>query len=210
MKRLFILLAIPLIFACKKKIQKHAGHIQLEAAVYNDPTNDLYNSQLLPVSDLYFMGERFIEKIDYHTDSLNIPKFGLIENGKVILANTLDELSSSNHTLDVPEKKYGALFSLPPVPDYERREAMNDTTFDGYNYKRVRIVTDSAYTVFYIHQTDTILPFSLAPQIDNDYKGVLNRIDTYDKMSDRFVSLRMTVTDTIPQSIYNHLKIEEE
>ena len=82
---------------------------------------------------------------------------------------------------------------------------MSDTAFNGYNYKRLKTVNDSSYSVFYIHQTDTLMPFSLAPQVDKDYKGVLIRIDTYDKTNNRFVSLRMTVTDTIPKSFYEIL-----
>src|SRR5690606_14780338 len=139
-------------------------------------------------------------------DSLGVKRFALIENGKAAFSNSLDQLLASKEIKEISDKKYGALFTPPPVPDYDKREAIADTAFGGYNYKRIRIVTDSAYSVFYIHKTDTLMPFSLAPQIDKDYKGVLNRIDTYDKVNDRFVSLRMTVTDTIPQSIYSIIK----
>ncbi|HLT34402.1 MAG TPA: hypothetical protein VKZ98_11465 [Aquaticitalea sp.] len=206
MKHIFLLLlAFPLFFACKDSVKK-AGHIQIEAAIYHDPTGDLYNSDLVPISDLYFMGNRFVEEVPYQNDSLGVKRFALIENGKATFSNSLDQLLTSNEIKEISEKKYGALFTPPPVPDYDEREVIADTAFGGYNYKRIRIVTDSAYSVFYIHKTDTLIPFSLAPQIDKDYKGILNRIDTYDKVNDRFVSLRMTVTDTIPQSIYSIIK----
>lgn len=209
MKHLFILLILPLFFACKDKI-KEAGHIQIEAVVYNDPTGDLYDSQLVEISDLYFIGSYFVEKITYQNDSLGIPKFAYIKQGKFTKGNSLEELQNNIFFQEVSEKKFGALFQPPAVPNYSKREAMPDTAFNGYNYKRMKIVNDSAFAVFYIHQTDTLIPFSLAPQVDKEYKGVLNRIDTYDKINDRFVSLRMTVTDTIPKSLYDVLKTKSD
>ena len=208
MKRLFILLLLPLFFACKDKMRK-AGHIQLEAVIYNDPTGDLYDSELFEISDLYFVGSHFLEKVPYHNDSLNIPTFAYVSNGKFKIGNSLEELKNNSSFQEISEKKFGALFQTPAVPHYDIREPMSDTAFNGYNYKRLKIANDSAYTVFYIHQTDTLLPFSLAPQFDKEYKGVLNRIDTYDKINDRFVSLRMTVTDTIPKTMYDLLKAKQ-
>lgn len=204
MRRFIILLAIPLIFACKDKM-RDAGHIQIEAAVYHDPEGDLYNADLLQISDLYFIGQHFLEEVPYHNDSLNIPQYAYIKDGKFSGGQSLQEVLNSADLKPLEEKAFGAMFSPPPVPDYEKRESMSDTAFNGYNYKRLKIVNDSSYSVFYIHQTDTLMPFSLAPQVDKDYKGVLNRIDTYDKTNNRFVSLRMTVTDTIPKSFYEIL-----
>lgn len=208
MKRLFILLLLPLFFACKDKMRK-AGHIQLEAVIYNDPTGDLYDSELFEISDLYFVGSHFLEKVPYHNDSLNIPNFAYVSNGKFKIGNSLEELKNNSSFQEISEKKFGALFQTPAVPNYDIRVPMSDTAFNGYNYKRLKIANDSAYTVFYIHQTDILLPFSLAPQFDKEYKGVLNRIDTYDKINDRFVSLRMTVTDTIPKTMYDLLKAKQ-
>ncbi|MCL4638343.1 MAG: hypothetical protein M5Z89_05070 [Olivibacter sp.] len=208
MKHLFIFMILPFLFACNNNV-KEAGHIQIQAVVYNDPTGDLYDSQLLEISDLYFMGSHFLEQIPYHNDSLDIPQFAYINQGKFIQSNTLEELKSNNNFQDVVNKKFGAIFEPPAVPQYDKRQPLPDTSFNGYNYKRLKIVSDSAYTVFYINQTDTLIPFSLAPKIDKDYKGVLNRIDTYDKINDRFVSLRMTVTDTIPKSMYDVLKAKQ-
>jgi len=205
MKRLFILLILPLFFACKDKM-KMAGHIQLQAVIYNDPTGDLYDSELFEISDLYFVGSHFLEKVPYHNDSLQIPHFAYVSDGKFAVGNSLEELRTNTSFQQLSQKKFGALFQTPEVPHYDIREAMTDTAFNGYNYKRLKIANDSAYTVFYIHKTDTLIPFSLAPKIDKEYKGILNRIDSYDKINDRFVSLRMTVTDTIPKSMYDVLK----
>lgn len=212
MKRFFIIaLALPFLFACREKVRK-AGRIQIEAAVYHDPTGDLYDSDLVQISDLYFVGMRFLEHIPYYNDSLQVPRFTLIDvnEGKIVDGYSLIELQNNNNFKEISKKKYGAIFIPPPVPNYGKRENIPDTTFGGYNYKRLRIVNDSSYSVFYVHKTDTVLPFSLAPQIDRDYKGVLNRIDTYDKLNDRFVSLRMTVTDTVPVAIFNLLNTKKD
>ncbi len=205
MKKFIIILSLPFFFSCKDKV-KEAGHIQIEAAVYHDPTGDLYDSDLVPISDLYFLGNRFVEDVPFVEGHEHIKRYALIEDGRAVLANSLGELLSGGESVDVSEKKYGALFSPPPVPDYYKREQIADTAFGGFNYKRIRIVTDSAYSVFYVNKTDTLIPFSLAPQFEKEYNGVLNRIDTYDKVKNRFISLRMTVTDTIPKTIFSIIK----
>ena len=204
MRLLIIILFFHLLFACKKKV-KEAGHIQLEAAVYHDPTGDLYNSDLMTISDLYFIGDTFLEEIPFYNDSLGIPQYAYIKSGNFGQGNSLQEAFNSSSVKPINEKKFGAIFSPPAVPGYDSREPLPDTAFNGYHYKRMKIVNDSSYSVFYIHQTDTLIPFSLAPQVDKDYKGWLNRIDTYDKTNNRFISLRMSVTDTIPKSFYEIL-----
>lgn len=212
MKHFFIIVfASCIFFACGNKVRK-AGRIQIEVAVYHDPNGDLYDSELVQISDLYFVGTRFLEHIPYYNDSLQIPRFTLInlDEGNTIAANDLNKLQKCNTYRDLSKKKYGAIFLPPPVPDYGTRETISDTIFGGYNYKRLRIVNDSSYSVFYVHKTDTMLPFSLAPQISKDYPGQLNRIDTYDKINDRFVSLRMTVTDTVPLKIFNILNTAKD
>lgn len=207
MKHFFIIVFASCIFSgCGNKVKK-AGRIQIEAAVYHDPGGDLYDSELVQISDLYFVNTRFLEYTPYYNDSLQIPRFTLIDvnKGKSVVANSLNELSKSNSSQDLSQKKYGAIFHPPPVPNYDARETISDTSFGGFQYKRLRIVNDSSYSVFYLHKTDTILPFSLAPQIDKEYGGLLNRIDMYDKINDRFVSLRMIITDSIPANIFNIL-----
>lgn len=94
MRRFIILLAIPLIFACKDKM-RDAGHIQIEAAVYHDPEGDLYNADLLQISDLYFIGQHFLEEVPYHNDSLNIPQYAYIKDGKFSGGQSLQEVLNS-------------------------------------------------------------------------------------------------------------------
>lgn len=43
----------------------------------------------------------------------------------------------------------------------------------------------------YIYQTDTILPYSFYKHTENDYEGRLERIDSYNKEDDIFVTLQL-------------------
>ncbi|HLT86478.1 MAG TPA: hypothetical protein VKZ57_02745 [Sphingobacterium sp.] len=201
----FLLLSL-LVLSCSKP-EKKAGKINLQLVVYNDPNGDLYNSFLMEITDLYFIGNRFLEKLPYPNDSLGVPKFYYIHKNRFAPANSLEEIKSQS-TLsfqDVTEKIHGSQFVIPDIPGYDKRASLPDTNFNGYSYKRVRIATDSVYSVFYIHQTDTVLPFSINPAIEKEYSGILNRVDSYNRVEDKFYSLRMTVTDTIPQSIFDVL-----
>ena len=42
-----------------------------------------------------------------------------------------------------------------------------------------------------IYPTDTILPYSLYKEADEDYHGRIERIDSYDKQKDIFVSMQL-------------------
>ena len=59
------------------------------------------------------------------------------------------------------------------------------------NYKRFEINSPWNYTRYYIYPTDTILPYSLYKEADEDYHGRIERIDSYDKQKDIFVSMQL-------------------
>lgn len=176
--------------------------------VYNDPTGNIYDAFRIPISTLYFLKDDFIEQLPVYGDTASAGyRYLYISNGQYVPLSDLGDMDGKRlrfHPLS--EKSLGVRFMDMPVPEYRKRVSMPDTAFGGYNYRRVRIATDSAFTVFYIHRTDTVLPFSLASQFDTDYNGILNRIDTYEIMRGRFTSLRMSTGDTIPIHIYNTLK----
>lgn len=205
---LFIITLTVILSGCEKKKRKTSGKISVDLFVYNDPTGDIYNSFHIPISTLYFIKDEFIEELPIYADTaLNHHPFVYIKkDGYAFMSSLSDKNSPDLMFLPLKEKNTGVKFIGDTIPHYKERVAMTDTAFNGFNYKRVRIATKDAFTVFYIHQTDTILPFSLAPQFDKDYKGVLNRIDTYEIEANRFTSLRLSVSDTIPQKFYEALK----
>jgi hypothetical protein len=61
----------------------------------------------------------------------------------------------------------------------------------GKQYKRFEINSPWNYTSFYVYPTDTILPYSLYKHAEKDYHGRLERIDSYNKRTDIFVTLQL-------------------
>ncbi|WP_423128521.1 hypothetical protein [Gaoshiqia sp. Z1-71] len=183
-----------------------SGCIKLEVFVYNDPGGDLYDSYQLPISTLYFLDDEFIEQVPITNNTTGFPPFAYIRDRMFAPLNTLVKKKELLDFYPLSRKNFGAVFVNMPVPNYDIRRELPDTCFNGYNYKRIRVASNEEYSVFYIHQTDTILPFSLGYQVEKDYGGILNRIDTYEIKNDRFISLRMYVSKGIPEMVYSSLK----
>ena len=194
-------------FGCNRPEIKSAK-VTVEATVYNDPDGDLYDSFILPISTMYFYEGHCIEELPEALDStLSSGTFGAyIYDQKFAPLSRLEDIEMVVPDSPISEKKFGALFSQPPVPNYDSREELTDTIFNGRNYKRFKIVSDSDYTVYYLNLTDSIYPYSLAKQFEKDYKGSLDRIDSYDIVNNRFTSLKMAVSDTIPSRYYSSLQ----
>lgn len=204
MKKIILLSSMIVLFiACSKNksIPANAGKIKVELMVYNQPNEDIYDSFLIDISTLYFYRNELLEVLKDE----GLPPYTYINllDSSFIKGKNIQEFEKN--ALQLKEKKYGAVFETPEIPGYSDKEILSDTSFNGYNYKRFRIVTDSTYNVYYLHQTDTIYPFSIARNIEEDFGGILNRIDSYDKINDKFISLKMSVTDTIPKTIYAYL-----
>lgn len=208
MKRIIYAFISILVLAtsCQDKKIKRSGKLDISLLVYSNPTEDPYDMFVLPISTMYFEKNNFLEIVQKYDKGLPIGQsFALVNKDKYAVFEDLNSISEVKPNLLVKDKNIGVKF-INDIVDYKRKENLTDTILSGMKYKRARIVSDSAYTVFYIHQTDTVLPFSLSPQFDKDYKGVLNRIDTYEKYHNRFTSLRLSVSDTIPKQYYNALK----
>lgn len=207
MKNLLLILFSVIIFTSCTKNRKENGKIDVQLLVYNNPSVDPYDVFLMPISTMYFKKNTFIETVQEYKEGMPLsePSFALIKNNQFDVFSDLNSIAEVKPNKDLKTKNVGVKF-VTDIVDYNRRVNLTDTVLNGMKYKRARIVSDSVYTVFYIHQTDTILPFSLSPQFDKDYHGVLNRVDTYEKKHDRFTSLRMVVSDTIPERFYNALK----
>lgn len=205
---LFTLLCSTIIVACNNRPVKKAGKIDVQLLVYTDPQNDPYNMFMLPLASIYFDKNNLLEVIPNNENTIpSNESYALIRNDKFLDFTDINSIAKVVPSKPLKNKNIGVRFLNDSIPFYDKRENLSDTVMNGYKYKRARIVSDSVYTVFYIHQTDTLLPYSLSKQFDTDYHGVLNRVDTYEKFHDRFTSLRLTVNDTIPQKFYNALKL---
>ena len=99
--------------------------------------------------------------------------------------------SSTQKALSVYNKKNGAIFSNDDIPNYRNRKNLEDTILFNKNFKRFEINSPWMYTRFYVYPTDTILPYSMYKKAEQDYSGRIERIDSYNKKTDVFVSLQI-------------------
>ncbi len=180
-----------------KKIPSEKGGIDLISNVYFDASKGLDKVQSFHVSKINYSGDTIIElipdftfpeinqKIHYIHDTLY---YALdMQNSSVVLS----EISKKQNPLSLWNKKEGAIFSNEEIPNYRRRINLPDTVLFQKKYKRFEINSPWSYTRFYIYQTDTILPYSLYKHAENDYEGRVERIDSYNKEDDVFVTLQL-------------------
>jgi hypothetical protein len=103
----------------------------------------------------------------------------------------LKDISKRQISQSVWEKKEGAVFSKDWIPNYRNRRNLSDTILFNKKYKRFEVNSPWNYTRFYIYPTDTILPYSLYKHAEEDYHGRIERIDSYNKKTDIFVTLQL-------------------
>lgn len=180
-----------------KKIPSEKGGIDLVTNVYFDASKGLDKIQSFYVSKINYSGDTIIElvpdvtfpeinqKVHYINDTLYYAVD--LQNTSVVLS----EVSKKQKPLSLWNKKEGAIFSNEEIPNYRRRINLPDTVLFQKKYKRFEINSPWNYTRFYFYQTDTILPYSLYKHAENDYEGRLERIDSYNKKTDVFVTLQL-------------------
>ena len=203
-KTLILFSILVTLSSCNKEIKVRTGRIDIELIVFNNASDEPENAIHIPISKMYFRDNNFIEVLQHKDDF----PYVLIKENKFSKFENLSNLNmlTADRFIDLKEKNIGVKFVNDTVRNFEERKVMTDTAFNGYNYKRYSISDENTFAVFYVHQTDSVLPFSLSNQFDNEAKGILNRVDTYEIKEDRFTSLRMTLNDTIPKNFYEALK----
>ena len=200
MKKLLILHSLFFLFvstSCHKEIKSEKGGIDLISNVYFDASKGLDKMQSFHISKMSYSENQIIELVPNHTfpemnqnaylvrDSFCYPLDA--ENGNIILSDILEKQKPSL----VWNKKDGAIFSKEMIPNYKNRRKLSDTVLFKKKYRRFEINSPWNYTRFYIYPTDTILPYSLYRHAEKDYGGRLERIDSYNKKTDIFVSLQL-------------------
>ena len=184
--------------SCHKEIKAEKGGIDVVSNVYFDASKNLNKIQSFHMSSLNYSGDSIIERIPdidspeikgqmyFIKDSLCYT-IGNEEPGKVILS----EITKLQTPVLVETKKGGTLFSSEIIPNYRNRKNLEDTILFKKKYKRFEINSPWMYTRFYIYPTDTILPYSIYKHAERDYNGRLERIDSYNKKTDVFVTLQL-------------------
>jgi hypothetical protein len=191
-------LALMLILSsCHKEIKSDKGGIDIISNVYFDASKGLDQMQSFHISKISYSEDNLIEivpdrsfpeidkQIYYINDSLC---YSLGSERKNAI---FSELVLKQKPLLVWQKKEGAVFSKEWIPNYRNRRKLSDTILFGKQYKRFEINSPWNYTRFYIYPTDTILPYSLYRHAEQDYHGRLERIDSYNKKNDIFVTLQL-------------------
>lgn len=183
--------------SCHKEIQSEKGGIDIISNVYFDASKGLDKLQSFHLSKINYSGDSIVELVpDFTFPELNKQVYYIkdslcysldTESNAVILS----EISKKQKPLLIRNKKEGAIFSKEEIPNYRNRKKLSDTVLFNKKYKRFEINSPWNYTRFYIYPTDTILPYSLYKHAENDYKGRLERIDSYNKKTDIFVTLQL-------------------
>ena len=197
-KSIFILSILTIfLISCHKEIKSEKGGIDIISNVYFDASKGLNKMQNFHVSKLNYQNDSIIELIP----DLEFPEmmkatyfikdsiFYNLENDNV--SAVLSEIQKKQKPNLVYQKKSGAIFTKDPILNYRNRRKLSDTILFKKNYKRFEINSPWNYTRYYIYPTDTILPYSLYKEIGKEYHGRIERIDSYDKKKDIFVSLQM-------------------
>ncbi|AZI38674.1 hypothetical protein [Epilithonimonas vandammei] len=183
--------------SCHKEIKSEKGGIDIISNVYFNASKGLDQMQSFHISKMSYSEDDLIEivpdrsfpeiskQLYFIKDSLCYP---LDFERKTVL---FSELVLKQKPIMVWKKKEGAVFSKEWIPNYRNRKKLSDTVLFGKQYKRFEINSPWNYTRFYIYPTDTILPYSLYRHAEQDYHGRLERIDSYNKKNDIFVTLQL-------------------
>ena len=200
MKPLLFFIALLLLFACQpKKIPSEKGAIDILSNVYVNASKDLKNVRTFHVSKLNYQGDLLFEIIpDLDFPEVDRTSFlikdstyyelGLPENAQKLI---ISEIPKHYTTQNVYEKNQGTIFSRENIPGYENRKNISDTVLFDKNYQRFEIETPEAFTRYYIYKADTILPYSISRRVEKDYQGRIERIDSYQKTQDVFVTVQL-------------------
>lgn len=183
--------------SCKKEIIAEKGGIDIISNVYFDASEGLDKMQTFHLSKLNYYGKSILEIIPeqdfseipatvyFITDSLCY-KLDKDNVGRTMLADI-----KKIKPMLTSKKIEGTLFLDEKIPNYKNRKNLSDTILFKKKYKRFEINSPWSYSRFYIIPTDTIMPYSLYKHAEDDYGGRLERIDSYNKKENIFVTLQL-------------------
>lgn len=197
MKHLFFSLLILPLASCHKEVKSEKGGIDIVSNIYFGASKGLDKMESFHISKLNYSGNQMVEFVpDLSLPEINRKTFYIndtvaypIENDS---ANIIfSEVSKRQDGLPVWNKKEGAIFSKDRIQNYKNRRNLSDTVLFKKKYRRFEINSPWNYTRFYVYPTDTILPYSIYRHAERDYGGRIERIDSYNKKGDIFVSLQL-------------------
>ena len=190
---LFLLFAL---ISCHKEIKAEKGGIDLISNVYFDASKGLNKMQNFHISRLNYQNDSIIELVPdlefpEMTKATYFIKDSVFYNLNNNTSSVLSELQKKQKPTSVYTKTLGAVFTKDLLLNYRNRRKLSDTILFKKKYKRFEINSPWNYTRYYIYPTDTILPYCLYKEVGKDYHGRIERIDSYDKKKDIFVTLQL-------------------
>ncbi len=183
--------------SCHQEIRSKEGGIDLISNVYFDASKGLDQMQSFHISKMSYSEDQLIEIVpDRSFPEINRQLFLIRDSlyyplDAEVKTTIFSEVVLKQKPQLVREKKEGAVFSKEWIPNYRNRRKLSDTVLFGKQYKRFEINSPWNYTRFYIYPTDTILPYALYGHAEQEYHGRLERIDSYNKKTDIFVTLQL-------------------
>lgn len=192
-------LSATILLSCNKKIKSEKGGIDIISNIYFNASKSLDEVQHIHVSKLNYKGDTILEIIpDLAIPEISEQVYLIIDtlcyqigSPEIAKTTTFKDAIKTRKRINVKNKIEGAIFLDEVIPNYSHRRLISDTTIFKKNYKRFEINSPDSYTRFYVYPTDTILPYSLYKHADKEYKGRIERIDSYNKKKDIFVSLQL-------------------
>lgn len=183
--------------SCHKEIIAEKGGIDIISNIYFKASNKLDDVQTIHLSKLNYLGKDIVELIP----DTEIPE---LINGAYFISDSLcykvgpESISKAmisdikkTKGIKLSKKTEGTLFLNDLIPNYKNRKELSDTVLFKKTYKRFEVNSPWSYSRYYIVKTDTILPYSMYKHAELDYGGRLERIDSYNKKEDIFVTLQL-------------------
>lgn len=191
------IIILSVITSCHKQIESERGGIDLISNVYFEASKGLDQMSSFHFSKMNYLRNEIIEIVpDHNYTDINKQVYWIQDSIYYTLGSpernaVFKDIFKRQNSQSVWEKKEGAVFSKEWIPNYKNRRNLSDTVLFTKRYKRFEINSPWNYTRFYIYPTDTILPYSFYRHAERDYHGRLERIDSYNKKTDVFVTLQL-------------------
>ncbi|WP_288764196.1 hypothetical protein [uncultured Weeksella sp.] len=195
-KGLILMFFLSVFISCKKNVVSQKGGIDLISNVYFNASKGLDEIQTFYISRINYSNDSIIELIpDVDLPSINVESNFILDTTYYSISDNVSQSLITDlmkgQGYSVFKKNNGAIYTNEIIPNYEHRRPLPDTILFKKKYKRFEINSPDLYSRFYVYQTDTLLPYSLYQHIRKDFDGRLERIDTYNKKTDVFVTLQI-------------------
>ncbi len=194
---LFYLIFLAALTSCRKEIKSEKGGIDIISNVYFEASKGLENMTSFHVSKINYQNDSIIELVpDLEFPEITATTYFINDSVYYNLQNDspsviLSKIQKEQKPSSVSNKTSGAIFTKDQILNYRNRRKLSDTVLFNKKYKRFEINSPWIYTRYYVYPTDTILPYSFYRAAEKDYRGRIERIDSYDKKKDIFVSMQL-------------------